>query len=150
VADHTESSIDISAPPSRIMAVISDLTAYPQWSEGITAVQVLEHTGDRPSLARFTLDSGIVRDTYELAYTWDDDRQVSWRLVQAEALLKALDGSYTLSPNPDGSTSVRYQLQVDVKVPMIGMMKRKAEKVIIDTALKGLKKRVEATAAHSV
>ena len=27
---------------------------------------------------------------------------------------------------------------------MIGMLKRKAEKVIIDTALKGLKKRVEA------
>jgi hypothetical protein len=26
---------------------------------------------------------------------------------------------------------------------MIGMLKRKAEKVIIDTALKGLKKRVE-------
>ena len=57
--------------------------------------------------------------------------------------MKALDGSYTLSPNPDGSTSVRYQLQVDVKVPMIGMMKRKAEKVIIDAALSGLKQRVE-------
>ncbi|MEP7333221.1 MAG: cyclase, partial [Terracoccus sp.] len=31
-----------------------------------------------------------------------------------------------------------------VKIPMIGLLKRKAEKVIIDTALKGLKKRVEA------
>ena len=29
---------------------------------------------------------------------------------------------------------------------MIGMLKRKAEKVIIDTALKGLKKRVETVA----
>ena len=29
-------------------------------------------------------------------------------------------------------------------IPMIGMMKRRIEKTIIDTALKGLKKRVEA------
>ena len=150
MTDHTESSIDITAPPNRIMAVIADLAAYPQWSDGITSVQVLQEGADGPAVARFTLDSGIVRDTYELAYTWDGDRQVSWQLIEAESLLKALDGSYTLTPKGDGTTSVRYQLQVDVKIPMIGMMKRKAEKVIIDTALKGLKKRVEATAADPV
>ena len=37
-----------------------------------------------------------------------------------------------------------YQLAVDLAVPMLGMFKRKAEKMIMDTALKGLKKRVEA------
>ena len=36
-----------------------------------------------------------------------------------------------------------YSLEVDLAIPMIGMLKRKAEKVIIDAALKGLKKRVE-------
>ncbi|MFC7107281.1 hypothetical protein ACFQ0B_64275 [Nonomuraea thailandensis] len=36
-----------------------------------------------------------------------------------------------------------YELTVDLSVPMIGLIKRKAEKVIVDTALKGLKKRVE-------
>jgi hypothetical protein len=35
---------------------------------------------------------------------------------------------------------------VDIAIPMIGMLKRKAEKVIIDTALKGLKRRVESLA----
>jgi hypothetical protein len=34
-------------------------------------------------------------------------------------------------------------LAVDLNIPMLGMFKRKAEKVIMDTALKGLKKRVE-------
>ena len=36
-----------------------------------------------------------------------------------------------------------YSLAVDLNIPMIGMLRRKAEKVIIDTALKGLKRRVE-------
>jgi hypothetical protein len=39
---------------------------------------------------------------------------------------------------------VTYELAVDVRIPMIGMVRRKAEKRIIETALKGLKRRVEA------
>ena len=54
-----------------------------------------------------------------------------------------MDGSYTLIDNGDESTKVEYRLAADVKIPMIGMLKRKAEKVIVDTALKGLRKRVD-------
>ena len=42
-----------------------------------------------------------------------------------------------------GGTRVTYQLAVDVAVPLLGTLKRKAEKVIIDAALSGLKQRVE-------
>ena len=41
-------------------------------------------------------------------------------------------------------TEVTYTLMVDLAVPMIGMLRRKAERVILDTALKELRKRVEA------
>ena len=37
-----------------------------------------------------------------------------------------------------------YTLAVDLAVPMIGVLRRRAEKVILDTALKELRKRVEA------
>jgi hypothetical protein len=40
-------------------------------------------------------------------------------------------------------TVATYSLAVDLNIPTIGMLRRKAEKVIIDTALKGLKRRVE-------
>jgi hypothetical protein len=67
---------------------------------------------------------------------------VSWSLVEA-TVLKAMNGSYTLAGEGAEGTTVTYRLAVDVKIPMLGMLKRKAEKVIIDTALKELKKRVE-------
>ncbi len=66
---------------------------------------------------------------------------VSWNLVEA-TVLKAMDGSYRLRENGSG-TEVTYTLAVDLRVPMLGMLRRKAEKVIIDTALNELKKRVE-------
>ena len=144
MADRTESSITIAAEPVTIMDVIADLESYPEWTSGVKEVEVLtvyEDTG-RPAEARFLLDSGGIKDDYTLEYEWDGDESVSWTLGQA-TMLKAMDGAYVLTDNGDGTTDVVYQLAVDIKMPMLGMIKRKAEKVIIDTALKGLKARVE-------
>lgn len=144
MAEQTEASIDINASPAAVMAVIADLRAYPQWSDGISSVEVLSESEQdgRPTEAEFRLESGPIKDTYVLAYQWDANTSVSWSLVKAE-MLKEMKGSYTLTENVNGGTTVVYKLAVDVKIPMIGMLKRKAERVIVDTALKGLKKRVE-------
>ncbi len=141
MADRTESSIVIEATSSAILEVIADLSAYPQWSEGITSVEVLKTDKERPTLARFVLDAGIIKDTYELSYTWKPDF-VEWHLDDA-TVLSLMDGSYSLRTLSDSTTEVAYALTVDIKIPMLGMLKRKAEKTIIDTALKGLKTRVE-------
>lgn len=148
MAEATESSIQIHAAPEAILDVIADLPNYPEWSQGIKAAEVLETSDDRPVRARFTLDAGIIKDVYELRYTWNALTSVTWTLVQAE-VLSAMDGSYELTLADDGSTQVRYRLTVDLRMPMPGMLKRKAEHVIIDTALKGLKMRVETHGSHS-
>ena len=148
VAEATESSIQIQATPESILNVIADLPLYPEWSQGIKSAEVLESSGDRPIRARFALDAGIIKDVYELRYIWNDLTSVTWTLVQAD-VLSAMDGSYELALAEDGSTQVRYRLTVDLRMPMLGMLKRKAEQVIIDTALKGLKMRVETHGSHS-
>jgi ribosome-associated toxin RatA of RatAB toxin-antitoxin module len=143
MAEHTRSSITIDASPAEVMAVIADFAAYPEWTGEVKAVEVLDKGPDgRATQVRLLLDAGAIRDDHVLAYTWEGDRKVTWTLVKS-LMLKALDGSYTLAPVERGRTEVTYQLAVDVKIPLVGMIKRKAEKVIIDRALAGLKKRVE-------
>ncbi|MBF6520730.1 SRPBCC family protein [Nocardia farcinica] len=144
MADRTQRSILIEAPAREVMAVIADLASYPEWVAAAKSVEVLETgTDGRARTARFVLDAGVVKDTYVLSYTWrPDDLAVRWKLVSGE-LQKAQDGSYVLAEKPGGVTEVTYELTVDLNIPMIGMFKRKAEKVITDTALKELKKRVE-------
>ena len=88
------------------------------------------------------LDATVLKDTMVFAYQWPADRKsVSWSLVSS-TLLKALEGTYRLSPKGSG-TDVTYELSVDLIIPMIGLLKRKAERRLTDTALKDLKKRVE-------
>jgi hypothetical protein len=106
-------------------------------------VEVLSSGDDgRAERVRFTMDAGPIKDSYTLDYNWaPDGRSVSWTLVKGQ-IQKAQNGSYTLA-GTEGETTVTYSLAVDLNIPMIGMLRRKAEKVIIDTALKGLKRRVE-------
>jgi ribosome-associated toxin RatA of RatAB toxin-antitoxin module len=143
MADATTSSIIIAAPPERVMEVIADFPAYPEWAEQVKGVEVLGSDGaGRAEQVRFTMDAGPIKDSYTLDYRWaPDGRSVSWTLVKGQ-IQKAQTGSYELSGN-DEETTVTYSLAVDLNIPMIGMLRRKAEKVIIDTALKGLKRRVE-------
>lgn len=141
----TTSDIVIEAPPDRIMDVIADFASYPVWATGVKTADVMQSSDSgRAKRVHFVLDAAPIRDEYELTYIWDGARSVSWSLVVPGAMLKSMDGAYILEPASDGQTRVTYQLAVDVSVPLLGMLKRKAEKVIIDTALKGLKKRVEA------
>jgi carbon monoxide dehydrogenase subunit G len=139
----TTSDIVIDAAPSAVMSVIADFADYPEWATGVRSAEVLDDgDGGRAHRVRFTLDAAPIRDTYELLYTWDGDRSVSWSLAEKATVLTALDGTYALA-EVDGGTRVTYQLAVDVVVPLLGTLKRKAEKVIIDAALSGLKQRVE-------
>lgn len=143
MADRTTSSITIDAAPSAIMAVIADFESYPEWAGQVKSARVLS-TGDdgRPATVRFVLDAGVIGDEYVLGYDWRDDEEVSWHVVESGKMISELSGRYRLSDTGRG-VEVTYELTVDLKVPMIGMIKRKAEKVIVDTALKGLKRRVE-------
>ena len=143
MAEQTSSSIVIDAPPADVMAVIADFESYPEWAKGVQVAEVtVPGAGGRAEQVHFALDVSPIKDEYTLAYDWDADCEVTWTLVEGN-MLKALDGAYTLVDRGDGSTEVTYRLALDVSIPLIGMLKRKGEKILIDTALKGLKKRVE-------
>ena len=143
MADRTAQTIHIDADARTVMEVIADIGSYPEWVSEYTDTEVIETDPEGyPKMARLVLDAAVLRDTMVLKYDWPPDRNsVRWSLVSS-TLLKALDGAYLLTPSGRG-TDVTYELSVDLTVPMIGLLKRKAERRLTETALKDLKKRVE-------
>ena len=143
MAEQTTSSIVIDAPAAEVMAVIADFESYPSWATGVRTAEVRDPgDGIRARSVFFVLDVSPIKDEYTLVYEWDGDRAVTWSLAEGK-MLKALDGAYVLEEMADDKTQVTYRLALDVSIPLIGMLKRKGEKILIDAALKGLKKRVE-------
>lgn len=144
--DQSTQSIDIDADPSAVMAVIADFDNYPAWAGSVKRAEVLELGPDgRARRVVFTLDAGAFRDHYELEYEWSGDHKVEWRLTSGQ-MMRAQQGRYELEPVDGGGTHVTYWLSVDLAIPMLGLLKRKAERIVMDTALRELKKRVEAGA----
>ena len=143
MAEKTAQTIYIASDPGTVMDVIADIGSYPEWVSEYTETEVLESDSEGyPLQARLVLEAAVLKDTMVLKYVWPADRRsVRWSLVSS-ALLKSLDGTYRLTPNGSG-TDVTYELAVDLMIPMIGLLKRKAERRLTDTALKDLKKRVE-------
>jgi ribosome-associated toxin RatA of RatAB toxin-antitoxin module len=143
MAEQTTSSIVVDAEPAAVMDVIGDFAAYPDWAKGVQEARVVEEGPD--GWARkvfFRLDVSPIKDEYTLVYDWDGYDEVTWTLDEGK-MLSALDGAYVLRDLGSGRTEVTYRLALDLSIPLIGMLKRKGEKILIDTALKGLKKRVE-------
>ncbi|MGE2713695.1 SRPBCC family protein [Mycolicibacterium litorale] len=144
MADKTAQTIYIDADPATVMDVIADIGSYPDWVKEYRETEVLDTDADGyPKTARLVLDAAVLKDTMVLAYEWPADRNsVTWTLVSS-SLLKSLEGAYRLTPKGSG-TDVTYELAVDLMIPMIGLLKRKAERRLTETALKDLKKRAEA------
>ncbi|HEX6499270.1 MAG TPA: SRPBCC family protein [Micromonosporaceae bacterium] len=147
MADTSTQSIRIAAPPARIAAVICDFARYPEWVSAAKKVEVVEEYEDGyASQVRFALDAGPVADEYTLRYEYSEDlTRIEWHLVAPSKMQRAQDGSYDIADNGDGTSTVTYTLSVELTVGMLGMFKRKAEKVIMDTALRELKRRVESS-----
>ena len=146
MAEQTSSSVLVDASPSEVMGVIADFPRYPEWAQGVRVCEVRDSLPDgRAREVYFELEATPIRDSYTLLYDWHGDDAVTWELGSAGRMLRRLDGAYRLT-GTGGTTRVTYDLAVELGIPMIGMLKRKAEKVIIDTALRGLKHRVEGSA----
>ena len=148
MADTSTQSIQVHAPLDQVAAVICDFPRYPEWADAMKQVEVLEEYEDGyPATVRFVIDAGIVQDEYTLHYDYAEDiSRIEWHLVAPSKMQKAQDGSYDITDNGDGTCTVTYRLSVDLSIGMLGMFKKKAERAIMDTALKELKKRVEAIA----
>jgi ribosome-associated toxin RatA of RatAB toxin-antitoxin module len=145
VTDSSTQSIVIGAPPARVAEVICDFTRYPEWTGAVKSAEVVQEYEDGyASQVRFVLDAGVISDEYTLAYEYAEDiSRIEWHLVAPSKIQRTQSGSYDIADNSDGTSTVTYTLEVELTMPMLGMFKRKAEKMIMDTALRELKKRVE-------
>jgi len=145
MADTSTQSIVIDAPPTEVVEVICEFARYPEWVSAFKQVEVLEEYEDGyPSQVKFVIDASAVSDDYTLSYEYAEDlSRIEWHLVAPSKMQKSHDGSYDIIDNGDGTSTVTYTLAIELGIGMLGMFKRKAERVIMDTALTELKKQVE-------
>ncbi len=130
----------IEATPEQILDVIADVEATPTWSPQYEKAEVLERFDNgRPKQVKMTVKAAGLTDEQVIEYTWGE-REVSWTLVKA-GQIKAQDASYTLTPDGD-KTRVRFDIALDLSVPLPGFIVKRTIKGGVETATEGLRKQV--------
>ena len=140
MSDSSSSTIEIDAPLAEVAAKLFAIAAYPEWLNSIKKVAVLESDDQGRALkANVSIDAGVMKDRATLIYDWSQaPGEVTFSLDEAD-LMTAMDGKYILKSLDEDTTSVTYQLGVELSLPVPRMMIAKTEKSTIDSALSELK-----------
>jgi uncharacterized membrane protein len=144
VTDHATREIHIDAPPEAVYAIALDFERYPEWATDIKSVEVLERDEHgRGTTVRFRVGALGQSTRYTLRYDHDDaPTTLAWVQVDGD-LTRKLDGEYVFADDGNGGTHMTYHLTVELKVPLVSFIKRRAEARILGTALRDLKARAE-------
>ena len=144
MADRASETITIGAPLERVWAIASDIERYPEWAHDVTSVSVRSRDDQgRPAEVEFRA-SALGRSThYVLAYDYSGaPGRLSWTMVSGD-IQRSIDGAYVLTDLDGARTEVRYELAIDLAVPLPGFVKRRADRRILN-AVRGLKLAAEA------
>lgn len=146
VIDEATEHTTIDASPEHCFAIALDFDRYPEWAADIKRVDVLERDPEgRGTKVRFRAAAMGQSIHYTLQYDYTDaPRTLAWVQTDGDVTRK-LDGSYVFEPNAAGGTDMTYHLVAELKVPIVGFIKRRAENRILGTALRELKARAEST-----
>jgi ribosome-associated toxin RatA of RatAB toxin-antitoxin module len=132
--------VTIEATPEEILDVIADVESTPTWSPQYQSAEVMEAYDDgRPRRVKMKIKTAGISDEQVVDYTWAADI-VSWTLVSA-GQLKAQDASYTLTPDGD-KTKVKFDITIDLSIPLPGFVLKRAMKGAMETATDGLRQQV--------
>jgi len=147
VTETANERIRVDAPADRCWDVAVDFESYPEWVKDVREAHILERDaegrGKRVEYRAAALGKSV---RYVLDYDYSEaPTAFSWKFVEGD-MLRRLDGRYRFEAESDTSTRIHYDLAVDLAVPLPGLVKRRAAGIIMGSALKDLKKQVEAVA----
>jgi ribosome-associated toxin RatA of RatAB toxin-antitoxin module len=147
VADQATEHMSVSASPERCFSVVADIERYPEWAADIKEIVVDERDEQgRPVLVTFRAAAFGRSTSYTLRYDFSEAPHIlSWKLTKGDITSK-LDGSYVFDAAEGSGTEVTYHLEAELRVPIPGFIKMRAQSRIMSTAMRELKARVESSA----
>lgn len=139
-------SIVVVAEPSAVYSVVVDFDRYREWVADLKTIDVLERDADGRALEVAFRAAAFGRSTkYALRYDYSHAPDLlSWHQTYGD-VTEVLNGSYHFAPVGDvANTTVTYDLEVALAVPVPQFIQARAAGRIQRHALHELKMRVEA------
>lgn len=127
----------MNASKENILAVLKDYESYSEFMDGVSNVSVENREGNKVQ-AKYDLNL-IKKFSYTLNLEESDDG-VSWTFDNGD-IFSVNSGSWVLKDLGDGTTEVEYNIEVEIKIKMMGS--GMITKQLVNTSLPSMMKSVE-------
>jgi ribosome-associated toxin RatA of RatAB toxin-antitoxin module len=143
MAEIATETAEVNASLKKCWNVVMDIEKYPEWIADIKEVRILSTDDEgRPDEVSFRAAAFGRSTNYTLKYDYSGvPNTLKWVQLNGDHTNK-LDGSYTFEES-GSKTTITYELEAELKIPIPGFIKRRAETLIINSALRDLKARAE-------
>ncbi|MCX6541325.1 MAG: SRPBCC family protein [Actinomycetota bacterium] len=143
MAETAFQTITTAAPVARVWEIATDFERYPEWAKDVKEATIRTRDDQGRAVEVEFRTSALGRSThYTLSYDYSSAPAVlGWHMLRGD-IMRAIDGAYRLAETADGGTEIRYDLAIELVVPLPGFVKRRAEQRILNT-VRELKVRAE-------
>ena len=136
----------VLASPQQCHDLVADIDNYPNWASGLSELNVLKRDEDgRACEVSFKVRGFGLSAQCTLVYDYSQSPdRIAWHLVSGDIVSK-LDGYYEFEAAPDheGATMLKYNLALEIAIPLTGFFKRRAEARIAHAAIDDLQHQLE-------
>lgn len=127
-------------PMDKIFKVLTDFESYPSFMDGVSDVTVTNRDGNSVD-AEYSLNI-IKKFKYTMNHIIEEPNKISWSFKSGD-LFKKSDGSWSLKDVGDGKTEVTYEVDIDFKVMVPGMVSKKLVSSNLPSMMKSVQKKAK-------
>ncbi|MCG5434503.1 SRPBCC family protein [Mycobacterium sp. MYCO198283] len=136
-------TVEVAAPADRILGIVRDFEAYPQWNPEIKGCWILARYDDgRPSQLRLDVEIQGQSGMFITAVYYPSDTQIYTMLQQGEHFEKQTQ-TFSVVPLGPALTLLTVDLDVETKLPVPKPMVKKLVNDVLDHLAEALKRRAE-------
>ncbi|MBX8691511.1 cyclase [Mycobacterium sp. 20091114027_K0903767] len=118
-------TVEVDAPAEKIMAIVGDFEAYPQWNPEIKGCWILARYDDgRPSQLRLDVEIQGQSGVFINAVYYPAENQIFTVMQQGDHFTKQ-EQRFSVVPLGPDNTLLQVDLDVEVKLPVPAMMVKK-------------------------
>ena len=138
---NAEKTLVMNAPKDKILAVLKDYESYSEFMDGVSKVQIESRDGN---VTKAKYDLNVIKTfSYTLELT-DTDDGLSWTFDHGD-IFSVNSGSWDLKDLGDGTTEVVYNIDIEIKIKMMGtgMITKKLVNTSLPSMMKSVEKRAQ-------
>ncbi|MBX7148014.1 SRPBCC family protein [bacterium] len=136
-----QEKIEINASPKACFDVITDYESYTEFCKETKDVKLGKKSGSSQEVT-FTVEL-MKKVTYTLKMTGKSPSSIKWSFVDGDDIIKKNQGEWILEEVKKGVTKATYVVDIELGIPVPGLIQKKLISSSLPGMLKSFKKRIE-------